>query len=221
MTISLTHFAETIFAAMVNEHREAFLSLCKLADVADLKYVRTVKTLASCEAKLEPYGGKAFDGASRVDVVVRLRKDHAAAFELKLGLTRLNEKRVDEWMQQCQTSHEGRRWRGNMMAILERRFPKPMAGELTAIVGEEQLRLERDWFVVARRVILQPWKDNDVLSKASSHIKSLAFEDVVENFGGKEAFNDLIRRMLEIDFYDEWISKFAEEAFPSTATPSL
>ena len=192
---------------MVNRRREAFLSLCGLSSEADLGYARDVESLAFCEAKLDPFAGLTFDGASRVDVVVRLRQGLATAFELKLGKTRLSKSRIDgEWLAQCKKSHRGCRWSGNMMAILDRRFPHEARGDLKAIVnGAEKLTLTRDWFVVARCRTVERWRTSR--PKFSDHVRLLAFEDIVETYGGKEEFNALVREMLEVDFYEEWLNK--------------
>ena len=90
-----------------------------------------------------------------------------------------------------------------MMAILDRRFPVGVDGDLVAVVADERLLLTRRWFVVARRAVVSAWKAAP--PAFSEHVQYLAFEDVVESFGGKIAFNELVGEMLDFDFYDEWI----------------
>jgi len=45
----------------------------------------------------------------------------------------------------------------------------------------------------------------------SSNARLLAFEDIVDDLGGKVAFNALVRSQLDhIDFYDTWIAAHGE-----------
>jgi hypothetical protein len=210
MPFSLTHVAEQLFAALANEqsNRMPFLSVCGLTEHADLSYVASVRDFAFCEGCLNDFGGKKFDGASRVDVVVRLRAGVAAAFELKLGATRLTKKRVnEEWLQPCEPSHDGKRWKGSMMAILDRRFSKPIPRNLFVATNgekEEKVRLERDWFVVARQVTLKSWETSP--PDFGRHVRQVSIENVVHELGGKNDFNALVQRQLKMDFYEEWIA---------------
>jgi len=204
MAISLPYLAEVLFAEMVNRRRDEFFSLTRLHRIADLDFVRAAPRIASREVPLASFSGRTFDGASRIDVVVRLRPGLATAFELKLGTTRLSKSRVDEeWLACCATSHNDRRWRGNMMAILDRRFPSPVAEELAAEVNGERLVLTPTWFVVTRRATLAAWQT--ARPDFSDNVRLLAFEDVVDRFGGREPFNALVAEALAVDFYREWV----------------
>lgn len=49
MALSPTHFGESIFAAMVNDQRESFLSLPALHDLADTEFARSAQRIAFCE----------------------------------------------------------------------------------------------------------------------------------------------------------------------------
>jgi hypothetical protein len=204
MAISLPYLAEVLFAAMVNRRRDEFFALSELDRFADLDFVRAAPEIASREVPLARFAGKAFDGASRIDVVVRLRPGVATAFELKLGTTRLSKSRVDEeWLACCVPSHNDRRWKGNMMAILERRFSRPVDAELAVDLNGERLVLTPMWFVVARRATLSAWET--ACPAFSENVRRLAFEQVVESFGGREPFNTLVAETLAIDFYREWV----------------
>ena len=206
MPIALTHLAEKVFARMVNEQPDAFLSLCGLTDEADADFVHAARELAACEVRFEPFGGRSFDGASRVDVVVRLRRDRAVPFELKLGSTRLNKARInDEWLAACQPSHNDRRWKGNVMAILDRRFPVPVPDELIANIEGERITLTRTWFLITRRQTVKAWRTSP--PDFGEHVRFLAFEDVIQSFGGQNAFNRMVREMLDFDFYSEWFDE--------------
>jgi hypothetical protein len=207
MPVSLTYLSEEIFVALVNGKRDAFLSVAGLTGV-DSDFFDAAEYVAFREASLQPYGGRAFDGASRVDVVVSIAPQLATAFELKLGTTRLSKSRIDsEWLSDCKPSHSDKRWSGNMMAILDRRFRGPAPEEaLTAKVEKVgEVTLTRAWFVVARRPTLKLWRKRKPMF--SEHVRLLAFEDVVDAFGGKAAFNARVREMLNIDFYETWIKE--------------
>jgi hypothetical protein len=203
MVISLSNVAGVLFAEMVNRRRAEFFSLPALDQVADLDFVSAATKIAWCEVPLANYSGKAFDGASRIDVVVRTRSGRGTAFELKLGTKGLNKKHVDDkWLGRCSTSHNGRRWRGKMMAILDRHFPQSVAEELAAEVDGERVVLTPTWFVVARRVTVAAWEK--LPPNFSSNVRRLAFEDIVDGFGGGEPFNALAAEILRVDFYREW-----------------
>ncbi len=206
MPIALTHIAEKVFAKMVNKHRDAFLSFCGLKDKADADFVKAVPELAACEVRFEKFGGRAFDGASRIDVVVRLGPDRAVPFELKLGSTRLNKARINgEWLAPCQPSHDGLRWKGNMMAILDRRFSGDVPDELAVKVEGERITLTRNWFVITRRQTLKAWKTSR--PDFGEHVDFRAFDDVVDRCGGQNEFNPMIREMLDFDFYSKWFDE--------------
>jgi len=190
---------------MINHARESFLETTGLDVEADSTFIRSARELATCEANFEPVCGRTFDGACRVDVVVRLRPGMAAAFELKLGTTRLTKSRVDgEWLPPCLPSHGGRRWRGNVMAVLERRFLGATVDTLSVRTTNERLTLIHPWFLVARGSVLRAWKGDP--PSFSSAVRQVAFEDIVSSFGNAEAFNRLVQGMLDIDFYNEWVA---------------
>jgi hypothetical protein len=159
MAISLSYLAEVLFTEMANRRRDQFLALTGLGAVADFGFVRQASQIASREVPLAPFGRRIFDGASRIEVAVRLRPGVATAFELKLGTTRLSKTRVDEeWLACCTTSHNDRRWKGNMMAILDRRFGKRVEDDLAVALDGERYVLTPTWFLVARRPTLSAWE---------------------------------------------------------------
>lgn len=206
MLLSLTYLSEAIFVEMVNRNRSTFSKVARLGNIAPDFFAQT-PTIAFREVPLEPYARRRFDGASRVDAVVTIAPGLATAFELKLGTTRINKTRVDdEWLAECTPSHGGSRWSGNMMAILERRFENVQPeGDLSVKVNNEQVfSLTRTWYVVARRSVLNSWRN--FRPKFSDHVQLLAFEDFVDAFGGKPAFNELVGELLNIDYYDAWIA---------------
>ena len=151
MALSLTHLGESIFAAMINRHRDAILSLPGLRGLVSSEFVHSEPRIAFPETPLGRFGNRAFDGACRIDVAVLLKPDVATAFELKLGGTRLSAQRVNEWLAPCAISHGGRRWKGNAIAVLERRFSESVDDPVTVTIGGRTLPTMR-CFVTIRRV---------------------------------------------------------------------
>jgi hypothetical protein len=204
MTLSLTHLGESLFAAMINQQRESLLSLPGLRELVSSEFALSEPRIAFPETPLGRFDDRAFDGACRIDVAVLLKPDAATAFELKLGGTRLSAQRVnEEWLAPCATSHGGQRWKGNVMAVLDRRFSEPVDDQLTVTIGGRTLPLTPEWFIVARKETVNSWQR--LRPSFSRNVGLIAFEDVVEGFGGEEPFNRLVREMLDVNFYREWV----------------
>jgi hypothetical protein len=209
MAVSLTHFGEALIARMANGLRDTFLHLCKLREEADPAFLTTSEPIAHRDLALLPYGGIRFDGASRVDLAIRIARDRAVPFEVKLGTTRLSKSRIDdEWLCGCGFSHGHTRFRGNMMSILERKFPRSTAaGELqVALPPNATLNLTRHWVLIAKEAVLNTWIAQN-RPAFSDHVRLLSFESIVDCYGGRDKFNALVREMLSFDYYDEWIRR--------------
>lgn len=207
MPISLSHFAEVMVSQMAERQRVGTVDALGLTDLADLDHVRSVKTFAFHECKLARHHGYIFDGASRVDVVLWIRPTLAVAIELKLGATRLTKTRIDdEFLHDCGTSHNESRIAGNMMAILDRRFGciAPADG-LSVEIGDARVPLSRDWFIVTRQSVLDKWV-GDARPNFSPNTSCVTIGTLVTAFGGKPRFNDLVRELLAIDYFDEWVN---------------
>lgn len=211
--MSLTHMGEALVARMANTLRADFLDLCGLLDHVDRTYVDDgIEPIAHVEVPLSPYSGRSFDGAHKVDLVVLLNRDLGVPFEVKLGGTRMTRHRVDEeWLDGCSLSHGGRRLRGNMMSILERKLPNELLRD--GLKDDLKVRLEPDrcvklteeWFVIARRNVLEGW-NGAACPSFSPRARLLDFETVVDRFGGREPFNDAVHDLLCFDYYDTWIA---------------
>ena len=201
--LSLSHVGEEIFAELINRRPESFLQVCGLVREADLDFMRQAP-VALCEVPFAQVDGKSFDGACRVDVVVRLRPDLAFPIELKLGHTRLSKQRFDrEWLQFCKPSHGGRRWRGSVMAALDRRFSTPTTQELAMRVNQSVCMLTENWLLVVRRAVLDGWRENPPGLSQRGMVKS--FEELVEALGGRTALNSVVRDVLgDRDFFADW-----------------
>lgn len=207
MPISFSHLAEEVVAQMAERQRVATVNALGLTDCADLNHVQSVETFAFHECKLARHNGYTFDGASRVDVVLWIRPNLAVALELKLGATRLTKTRIDdEFLRECRTSHNGTRIAGNMMAILDRRFGKiAPADGLNVELGVALVSVSRHWFVVTRQSVLDRWVGDDRPDFSPSTV-CVTIGSLVAAFGGKQPFNDLVRELLSIDYFDEWVN---------------
>ncbi len=207
MAVSLTHLGEALVARMANALRADFLDLCGLLGGADLDVAAGAGPIAHVEVPLLPYSGKGFDGLSRVDLVVLLDRELGVPFEIKLGNTGLNKSRVARWLDRCELSHGDTRIKGNMMSILERNFPDglPRDDLKVRLEPDRYVKLTEKWFVIASKNVLDGWSGT-ARPAFSSRARLLDFESVVDRFGGKERFNDMVQDLLSFDYYDEWIN---------------
>jgi hypothetical protein len=93
-----------------------------------------------------------------------------------------------------------------MMAILDRRF-----GELASKDGlsvefpDHVVPLACDWFIVTRETGLNKWV-GDARPAFSENTKCVAIGTLVEAFGGKTEFNNLVAELLAIDYFDAWVT---------------
>ncbi len=209
MAVSLTHLGEALVARMANTLRADFLKLCGLLDRADRAYVDSdIEPFAHAEVPLSPYSDRRFDGAHKVDLVVLLNRNLGVPFEVKLGDTRMTRRHVDEeWLNGCGLSHEGRRIRGNMMSILERKFPNELPRDdlKVRLEPDRYVKLTEEWCVIARRNVLEGW-NGAAQPSFSPHARLLDFESVVDRFGGREPFNDVVHDLLSFDYYNAWVA---------------
>ncbi len=204
MPLLLSHVGEELVTRMANELREDFVNLCGLNAENGLAELNQV---AFPEVKLSAYSGIGFDGASRVDMIFLLSAEQAIPFEIKLGTTRLSKTRIDEeWLNGCEFSHGNRRFKGNMMSILEREFPAAVAlGDLKVELPQNhQVTLTQEWFLIARQKTINSWK-GDGRPAFSDRVRFLAFESIVQAYGGQQRFNDLVWEMLNFDFFKNWV----------------
>ncbi len=207
MPVELTHVGEAVVSTMIDSMRWEFVDLCGLAGRADRIIVSdTARRVVHANANLAPYSGLGFDGASCVDLVVRLHENLAVPFELKLGETRLTKSRIDEeWLSGCESSHQGKRWKGNMMSVLDRKFPASTRPDvLRARLHDGDVPLTNEWFIIARSRIIGSWTGAR-RPDFSSNVHLVSFEAIVEKFGGKTPFNEVVRKLLSLDFYSAWV----------------
>lgn len=207
MPVALTHVGEAVVSTMINAMRWQFVELCGLAGRADRAFLADMaRPVVHGNAKLAAYGGLDFDGESTVDLVFRVHETIGVPFELKLGETRLTKSRIDqEWLSGCKPSHQGMRWKGNMMSILERKFPaSTMPDVLKAQLPSGEVPLANEWFIIARSWVIESWT-GAARPDFSPNVHLVPFEAIVKQFGGKEPFNEMVRRLLSFDFYSAWV----------------
>lgn len=207
MPVELTHVGEAVVSTMINTMRLGFVELCGLASRTDSALLAdATRPVVHVNANLATYGGLSFDGASCVDLVLRVQENLGVAFELKLGETRLTKSRIDEeWLPDCESSHQGKRWKGNMMAILERKFPTSSVPDvLKARLPDREVPLANEWFIIARSRVIESWAGT-ARPAFSPNVHFVRFETLVDKFGGKEAFNEMVRKLLNFDFYSTWV----------------
>jgi len=65
--------------------------------------------------------------------------------------------------------------------------------------------LSRHWFVVTRQSVLDKWVGDD-RPDFSPNTSCVTIGSLVAAFGGKQPFNDLVRELLAIDYFDEWVN---------------
>lgn len=212
MPVQLAHFGEDIVHAMVCKLGQQFLALCR-----DCEDQKVTEPIAIKEATLDRYAGLAFDGASRIDMLLLLEGNRGLPFEIKLGSTRLSKGRIDdEWLRGCEKSHCETRWSGNMMSILERDFPEGTTREplyanvrYGARADLQRVMLTPQWFIIARDRVIQSWGRPGARPNFSANVGFLSFESIVARHEGAgvpgQEFNALVRNLLKFDFYKRWI----------------
>ncbi len=203
--IDLTHVGERLLAAMVT------CSPKVRSELAVHLGPSVLRRRAVVEAPLASFGALAFDGASRIDVgLVDDEAGQVLAVEAKLGESRLSRRAFEErFLPPCGVSHGGARVTGSMIAILEGKLPAagPDARLLARVPaeagGEGTVEVEPRWALVVRRRTLEGWLRRG-LPGLSSRCAVIAFDDLVEAYGGRAAFNALVRELLEVDYFEAW-----------------
>ena len=199
--IALTHVGERLIAEMLT--REASVR----GVLGDGLGVDVSRRVARVEVSLASYGKLRFDGASRIDVALVNGEDkRLIACEAKLGATRLSRNAFERFLAPCGTSHEGARVKGSMPAILERKLPRVSGSpSLTARAAEGEYVVEERWALIVRRRTAEGWTRRGRPS-LSERCAVVSFEDLVHAYGGPRAFNALVRELLEVDYFAEWLA---------------
>lgn len=201
MTIKLSHLGEPLVESLANADPDWFYALCFPEPVP--VGVRKVAT----ELKLAPWGGREFDPISRVDLGIWVGDSLVTPVEIKLGLEGLGRKSVADRLGSWERSRHGDpRWKGSMMAFLDRHYPEDYlpAGTQTealkVIRDASEYELTKDWIVIARRKVVSKWEAEPAVFQQA---RLVVFEDLVESFG-EARFNETVSGLLPGNFYQEW-----------------
>ena len=211
MSLQLFHIGELLIAEMFNQseavraHFQSILIQSKTIRIAE----------AVTELCLRPCNGLRFDGAHRIDVALLTHDVDAhervcIPIEAKLGTARLTTSVFNErFLKQCVIDqHADPRISGNMIAVLERKLPvQCLQSPIETIHRGIVYLLTEGWVLVVRRRLANEWRVNGMpaLSKSCTLV---AIEDLVSVFG-EGNFDDLVRRVLNFEYYKEWFGPVA------------
>ena len=200
--IELTHIGEILLARILNESSAALNSL----HLKGSKIGRNI--IALPELRPNNCGALMFDGTHRIDIAVLDRDNEIChPIEAKLGLDRLAKFSFDKrFLNECNTSHNGSRVSGSMIAILERKLP-PQCRHLPLHVTHngEKYQVSDNWTLVCREQVAANWTTNGK-PNLSAKCTIVTFENLARSFGDREQFNKLVQTMLDEDFYSRWVS---------------
>ena len=193
--IKLSHIGEPLLAEMITRSAAVRERLNLHPDINAVPEVQ----LASCGC----YG---FDGAHKVDVALfSPNTTGCMAIEAKLGLDRLGGRTfASRFLEGCGLSHNNTRIKGNMISILERRFPSVCCDKeiLLRHMGVE-FKLSEKWILIIRQQVLDRWRrtGHPQLSEACTVV---SFESLVSAYGGRSEFNNLVGSLVSMDYFSEW-----------------
>jgi hypothetical protein len=154
-------------------------------------YVPDAKPV-SVQTAGEPYHG---DGKHEIDILALKATGSGVAIELKLGLTRQDRIRLET---ECADSHEGRRFKGSMVALLGRRLALTREGERIAVEHDGDLvTILKRWALVCREPLAGYWL------QASQNALVFHWEDLGRALGADE-FNRLVRSQVAEDWFSAW-----------------
>ncbi len=208
MSVQLTHIGESIVSEIINEMRWAFIDRCGLTEKADRDFVEFASSIAFQEVKICTMNGLEFDGGSRVDVVVLVNENLGVPFELKLGTTGVTKNNLIKWMSKpTQSRHKNPRFNGSMMGILAENHERALfKSDLTAqIANFGHINLCKEWFVISRHKTILGWEE-DSPRLISFGCKPISIQDLVEWYGDKDKFNELVHsnKIIPDNPFGEW-----------------
>jgi hypothetical protein len=159
------------------------------------------------EAPLWQWCGRRFDGAHRLDIgLFDLSARRCIAVEAKLGLTRMSAREFTRrFLNGCGTSHEGRRIKGSVISILERKLPGAEYEPIEVVRDGKTYVLDSPWTLIVRDEILEAWSRSE-RPPLSEKCRILSLQRIVESFGDKESFNNLVTDLVKGDYYEQWFS---------------
>jgi len=203
IVLQLSHIGEILLSSLI----------AKSADVKKMLFDDAVIQNDSIkvipEIRLDACGSLIFDGVHKIDVsVLDLNKGICYPIEAKLGLDRLSKNEFEKrFIADCGTSHQAARVKGSMVSILERRLPVQCKGhDLTVTYNGQKFIVSDNWSLVCRQPVINKWSltGKPALSEKCS---ITSFESLVRAYGSNNDFNNLMKRLLEKDYYAEWLTK--------------
>lgn len=204
--IKISHIGEPLISEMFNRSLDV-KNLFFQKNPTDFSTSQGIVSVP--EIQLENCGSLRFDGAHKIDIaLLEPGKNLGVAIEAKLGSDRLDKKEfAKRFLSPCGTSHGNQRIKGPIISILERNLPFGFRSEAIMIdhLGV-RYSLSENWFLVVRRPILRKWETNG-WPPLSKRCHALTIEDIIECYGGKGPFNDLVTEMIRGDYYESWIQK--------------
>lgn len=215
IALKLHHIGEPLIARMLQElEATGRLSnlVCERTQVSvedDIIAERLKRPLEFLSEKaslgiLTSGGGELIcDGAQKVDVLCGSVNSRAMAFELKLGEERLGTNEFQRrFLKESSTSHAGTRLKGTMISVLDRHFSESETAVLRAFVSTKNWEIVRPWWLVVRDPIWSRWKQSGIPSLTNGRI--LVLGKLVQEFGGEEAFNALVRELVCGNAFEAW-----------------
>jgi hypothetical protein len=214
MPIELTHIGEDLVAAMLESlcHRNELsrvvcdVSGCTLAADIEESGLGNAVHFRADDANLMVESGKrtfSCDGEQKVDVLCA-GQNRAIAFEAKLGIERMGAADFRKrFCTRCERSkHADDRISGSMVAVLERSLPFEEDCNLVARTGKGQWHVARPWWLVLRESIVTKWRKSGNFPVTSARIVS--FDALAGLYGSKHQFNQLVKRVVGLDFAARW-----------------
>ena len=196
----LSHIGELIISEMLSQSSACYELVCCTPHPTS----RTLDFIPSL--KLEQCAGLIFDGGHRIDVAI-INSDSKTChpIEAKLGFSNMSRNAFQRrFLSFCGTSHENRRIKGSMISILENNLPIQCKGSpVTVLYNKKQYQISKEWTLVCRKKIIEKWSTSGK-PELTNYCQIIAFEDLVWCFGGKERFNELVKKLVTFDYYSTW-----------------
>ena len=73
-------------------------------------------------------------------------------------------------------------------------------------IGGQAVPLAEIWYVVVQPSVLNQWV-GDSRPAFSDRTKCVTINKIIDAYGGKDDFNELVKELLAIDYYEAWIEQ--------------
>lgn len=201
MVLLLTNIGECLLAEMFNRSENVQHMI-----FSRLHMSAKTNLLAISEVPINYDGNYRFDGAHKIDVAVLLPDSQKCiAIEAKLGKDRLTASTFNNrFLKTCGISaHSNPSITGSMIAILEGKLPESCKRQAVIVKHQDKnFNLHDKWVLVVLRQIKDNW-DSRVRPSLRNGV-TIAFESIVESYGGPEKFNELVSDLVKGDYYNDW-----------------